>query len=307
MPDSPSVHPPPFAYSHHVYRDAADAAKARSDGHCQECGEKLPLEAHHWARRYLPAHETTADALTGLCRTCHIKAHIAIFFKNAGGSPEVLCAALSEIAATLLHSGTAGLPGSPMRVGWAVRRAGRGPVGRGRHRRVAAAHRRSFRALHALEARVADRRRDRSPRRPAGMLACAQAVVGTRRPTDVPQRRPRGAVGAGYDAPSRRVNPAADVRGLYRQSRRTVGRRLCALQGVGVAVGCALSPSPHPACGLAAPALVRRRIRPGRTARRSGSAVLNTGGCSGAARVPSCSEWAVRCPILPARRALSPS
>ena len=67
-----------------------------------------------------------------------------------------------------------------------------------------------------------------SPRRSAGMLARAQAVVGTRRPTDVPQRRPRGAVGAGRDAPSRRVNPAADVRGLYRQSRRTVGRRLCA-------------------------------------------------------------------------------
>ena len=125
MPDSPSVHPPPFNYTHHVYRAAADGATARSDGHCQECGENLPLEAHHWARRYLPAHETTADALTGLCRTCHIKAHIGIFFKNAGGSPEVLCAAFSEIAATLLHGGTAGLPGSPMRVGWAVRVKGR--------------------------------------------------------------------------------------------------------------------------------------------------------------------------------------
>ena len=112
----------PFNYAHHVYRDAADDAKARSDGHCQICGRKLPLEAHHWARRYLPAHETTADALTGLCRTCHIKAHIAAFFENAGGSPEVLCAALSESVATLLlHGGTAGLPGSPMRVGWAVR------------------------------------------------------------------------------------------------------------------------------------------------------------------------------------------
>ena len=121
MPDASfSVHPPPFNYSHRAYRDAAVAAKARSDGHCQECGEKLPLEAHHWARHYLPAHETTADALTGLCRLCHIRAHVAIFFKNAGGSPDVLCAALSEVVATLLHGGRAGLPGSPMRVGWAV-------------------------------------------------------------------------------------------------------------------------------------------------------------------------------------------
>ena len=42
MPDSPSVHPPPFNYTHHVYRAAADGATARSDGHCQECGENPP-------------------------------------------------------------------------------------------------------------------------------------------------------------------------------------------------------------------------------------------------------------------------
>ena len=47
---------------------------------------------------------------------------------------------------------------------------------------------------------------------------------------------------------------------------------------------CSLPPPPIPRVVWAAPALVRRRIRPGRTARRSGgSAVLDTGGCSSVA------------------------
>ena len=122
MPDaSPSVHPPPFRYDDPVYRAAAEAVKDRSNGHCQLCGRKLPLEAHHWARPYPPADQTTIADLTGLCRNCHVKQHLAWLYENAGGSPEVLCAALSESVATLLLRGPAGIPASPMRVGWPVR------------------------------------------------------------------------------------------------------------------------------------------------------------------------------------------
>ena len=126
MPDaSLSVHPPQFDYDDPVFRTAADAAKDRSAGHCQICGRKLPLEAHHWARFYPPAAQTTAADLTGLCRNCHIRQHLACFFENAGGSPEALCAALSETVATLLFRGAARMPRSPMRVGWVVRVEGR--------------------------------------------------------------------------------------------------------------------------------------------------------------------------------------
>ena len=121
-----SVHPPPFDYDDPVYVAAATAAKARSDGHCQLCGRKLPLEAHHWAKFYPPADQTTAADLTGLCRDCHIKQELACLFENAGGGPPaVLCAAWSETVAILLHRGAARMPRSPMRVGRVVRSAGR--------------------------------------------------------------------------------------------------------------------------------------------------------------------------------------
>ena len=86
-------------------------------------------------------------------------------------------------------------------------RSVRGPVGSARHRRGEAAHRRGVPPLHALEARMAGCRRDRSPRRPAGMLARAQAVPRhrRRRAADVCQHRLRGAAGADRDEPSRRV------------------------------------------------------------------------------------------------------
>ena len=123
MPDaSPSVHCQPFDYEHPVVRAAAAAVKNRSRGHCQSCGRKQPLEAHHWGRPYPPADQTTVADLTGLCRTCHVKQHLAWFFENAGGSPETLCVALSETVARLLLSGPAHMPTSPMRMGWAVRR-----------------------------------------------------------------------------------------------------------------------------------------------------------------------------------------
>ena len=120
-----SVHPPPFDYDHPVFVASATAAKARSAGHCQFCGRKLPLEAHHWAKSYPPADKTTAADLTGLCRDCHIIQDLACFFENAGGgTPDVLCAAWSETVATLLHRGSARMLRSPMRVGRVARDEG---------------------------------------------------------------------------------------------------------------------------------------------------------------------------------------
>lgn len=121
MPDaSLSVHPPPFDYHHPVLRAAADEAKAQSRGCCRICGRKAPLEAHHWGKPYPPEEETTADDLTALCVHCHITAHLLKFFEAAGGSPEVLCGAWSEIMAILLLRGLH-LPGNPTRVGRAVK------------------------------------------------------------------------------------------------------------------------------------------------------------------------------------------
>ena len=122
MPDaSLSVHPPPFAYDDSVYQAAAKAAKARSRGLCQVCGRKLPLEAHHYAKPYPPAHKTSPNDLTGLCGDCHDDGHIIIFFERAGGSREELRAAMSEIVATLLLRPEAQrLCRSHMRVGRAV-------------------------------------------------------------------------------------------------------------------------------------------------------------------------------------------
>ena len=119
MPDASfSVHRSPFHYHHRVYRAAAANAKARSRGHCQICGRKAPLlEAHHWGKPpYPPPQKTIAADLTALCADCHIMAHLARFFEAAGGSPETLCGAWSEIVAALLLLGVH-LPGSPTRVG----------------------------------------------------------------------------------------------------------------------------------------------------------------------------------------------
>ncbi|MCY4508702.1 MAG: hypothetical protein OXG35_17350 [Acidobacteria bacterium] len=119
MSDAPSsVHRSPFHYQHPVYRAAADKAKARSRGrHCQSCGRKAPLEAHHWGKPpYPPPQKTIAADLTALCVHCHITAHLTRFYEAAGGSPETLCGAWSEIVATLLLRGVH-LPGGPTRVG----------------------------------------------------------------------------------------------------------------------------------------------------------------------------------------------
>ena len=116
MPDLPhSVHRSPFNYADPAYQSAAPTAKSRSRGHCQECGRKLPLEAHHWSLTYPPAGTTTADDLTGLCRDCHDGASEKRFYLAAGGSPETLRAVQSENIATLLRPVDDG-----RRVGWVV-------------------------------------------------------------------------------------------------------------------------------------------------------------------------------------------
>lgn len=109
MSDHPvSVHPPPpFDYDYYndsVFRAAAEAAKARSRGHCQKCGRKRPLEAHHWTQEpYPPAHKTTVADLTAFCRDCHAEAHDFRFFLDAGGSPEKYLAVHSELVAFLVR------------------------------------------------------------------------------------------------------------------------------------------------------------------------------------------------------------
>ena len=124
MPDTPfSVHPPPFNYYHPAFRSAAAKAKARSRGHCQFCGRKAPLHAHHWCRQYPPPETTTPADLTALCILCHITVHLATLYEDAGGSPEDLCGAWSEsVADHLLGEHRSG---SATRVGRAV------PAGRG--------------------------------------------------------------------------------------------------------------------------------------------------------------------------------
>ena len=118
MPDaSLSVHRSPFDYHHPAYRAAAAKAKARSRGRCQACGRYAPLEAHHWGKPpYPPPWRTTAADLTALCLYCHIKVHLSVLFEAAGGSPEDLCGAWSDIVAALLLLGVH-LPGNPTRVG----------------------------------------------------------------------------------------------------------------------------------------------------------------------------------------------
>ena len=122
MPDaSLSVHPRSFAYENPIYAAAARAAKDRSRGRCQMCGRKLPLEAHHFAKPYPPAHKTSPNDLTGLCHDCHDNGHDFILVLRAGGSPAAFRAAVSEAVATVLLRGEAARPlRSPMRTGRAV-------------------------------------------------------------------------------------------------------------------------------------------------------------------------------------------
>ena len=122
MPDLPrSVHSPAFDYGDLSFQLAADAAKARSDGHCRICGRKRPLDAHHWRRwPYRPAAQTTADELIGLCREgCHDLADGIRFVHALGISPERLRIRLSETIADLLRPVDDG-----RRIGRAVKRKG---------------------------------------------------------------------------------------------------------------------------------------------------------------------------------------
>ena len=120
MPDLPrSVHSPAFDYGDLGFRLAAEAAKARSDGHCRFCGRKRPLDAHHWRPwPYRPAAQTTAHELIGLCRDgCHDLADSIRFVHALGISPELLRIRLSETIADLLRPVDDG-----RRIGRAVKR-----------------------------------------------------------------------------------------------------------------------------------------------------------------------------------------
>ena len=65
------------------YRRARRAAFLRSGGMCQFCGLVRAEEAHHWALRYPPDAEVTADDLTALCRFCHRLATFRRLFGRA--------------------------------------------------------------------------------------------------------------------------------------------------------------------------------------------------------------------------------
>ena len=121
MPDaSSSVHPPAFDYDHTAYRDSAATVKAWSRGRCRLCGRRGPLQAHHYAARYPPAHQTSPRDLTALCRDCHDDTHHRLFLLRAGGSREQLRVVVSEaVAALLLHPDTGRLR-SLLRAGRAV-------------------------------------------------------------------------------------------------------------------------------------------------------------------------------------------
>lgn len=61
-----------FNYDHPAFREAAHGCKRRARHCCQRCGKKAGgVQAHHWARAYKPASETTAADLTALCAKCH--------------------------------------------------------------------------------------------------------------------------------------------------------------------------------------------------------------------------------------------
>ena len=61
-----------FNYDHPTFKEAACRCKLRAKFCCQRCGQKAGgVQAHHWAKNYKPARETTVDDLTALCHKCH--------------------------------------------------------------------------------------------------------------------------------------------------------------------------------------------------------------------------------------------
>ena len=145
-------------------------------------------------RRYQPAHLTTAKGLDGRgASTARTEAQDFRFVvrRQRFRSPRSTASPVRKLVATL--------PARQARrvVRRSLTRLGRAVPCRASSRRAAlvtggarAALRRGLPPLHALEARMAGRRRDRRPRRPAGMLARAQAVprCWRRRAADVRQR-----------------------------------------------------------------------------------------------------------------------
>ena len=92
-----------YNYQHPQYLAARDEAFARSDGICQFCGQKPAVEAHHWAERYPPESETTADDLTALCGLCHEMATTKRRFVRLGGDDYGFMAAFKTTIAEELR------------------------------------------------------------------------------------------------------------------------------------------------------------------------------------------------------------
>ena len=61
----------PYDYGHPVHRAARAGAFTRSGGLCQFCGQRPAVEGHHWAMRYPPEADMTANDLVALCSPCH--------------------------------------------------------------------------------------------------------------------------------------------------------------------------------------------------------------------------------------------
>ena len=81
------------------YRLAREAAFRRSGGRCQLCGRRQAQEAHHWALRYPPDDEVTADDLTALCRLCHWLATLQRLLDRTGEQPVWLVLATPTVPA----------------------------------------------------------------------------------------------------------------------------------------------------------------------------------------------------------------
>ena len=61
--------------------DVRQSVMIRAKGHCEDCGERLPLELHHlrysntWDKKSIRGRELPDD-LAALCRDCHHERHL---------------------------------------------------------------------------------------------------------------------------------------------------------------------------------------------------------------------------------------
>ena len=80
-------------------RKAKEAARERSNGVCQFCGQRPVAEGHHWLVSYLPDAcecQVTADHITALCRHPATKSRLRSALVT-GGSQEGITRAVPDI------------------------------------------------------------------------------------------------------------------------------------------------------------------------------------------------------------------